>query len=557
MQIVIIGGVAGGMSAATRMRRLDESAQIIVLERSGYVSFANCGLPYHVGGVIEERSKLLLQTPQSLGARFGLDVRVGSEVVGIDRQARTVRVRAHEAAAAAGAAGAAGTQGAGGAEYDLAYDRLVLSPGARPVRPPIPGIERALSLRDVEDTDAMVAATVGAKTAVVIGGGFIGVEMAENLVHRGLKVTLVEAMPQVMTPIDIEMAHPVHEALRGSGVDLRLSSAVEMITPEGVTLAGGESVQADVVVAAIGVRPDSALAAAAGLQVGERGGIVVDEFNRTSDPVIYAVGDAVEKRDAIDGSAVLVPLANTANLQGRRVADHIAGLPGAGRPVLGTAIVGVFGLQVASVGWNEKRLRASGRAYRVIHTHPASHATYYPGAEQMSLKLLCDPETDEILGAQGVGREGVNRRIDVIATAMTGGITASGLADLELAYAPQFSSAKDPVNMLGYIADNLRSGHAENIQWHELETAMADGVTLIDVRTPGEFEAGAIPGAVNIQVDDLRDRMDEVPEGPLVVHCAVGMRGHTAARLLAQHGRRVRNLDGGYRTWIAGTSQRC
>ena len=542
MQIVIIGGVAGGMSAATRMRRLDESAQIIVLERSGYVSFANCGLPYHVGGVIEERSTLLLQTPESLGARFGIDVRVASEAVSIDREARTVRVRN------------LATAGTEGAEYDLSYDRLVLSPGARPVRPPIPGIERALSLRDIEDTDAMVAATAGAKTAVVIGGGFIGVELAENLVHRGLTVTLVEAMPQVMTSIDIEMAHPVHETLREAGVDLRLSSSVETITPEGVTLSDGESVQADVVVAAIGVRPDSSLAAAAGLEVGERGGIAVDEFHRTSDPDIYAVGDAAEKRDAVDGSSVLVPLANTANLQGRRVADHIAGLPGAARPVLGTAIVGVFGLQVASVGWNEKRLRAAGRDYKAIHTHPASHATYYPGAETMSLKLLLDPETDEILGAQGVGREGVDRRIDVIATAMTGGITASALSELELAYAPQFSSAKDPVNMLGYIADNLRSGHAENIQWHELEAAMADGATLIDVRTPGEFAAGAIPGAVNIQVDDLRDRIADVPEGPLVVHCAVGLRGHTAARLLAQHDRQVRNLDGGYRTWLAGTS---
>lgn len=560
MQIVIIGGVAGGMSAATRMRRLDENAQIVVLERSGYVSFANCGLPYHVGGVIEERSKLLLQTPQSLGARFGLDVRVDSEVVSIDREARTVRVRTLSAATEPGAAEegdaavAGSTSGAGEAEYDLPYDRLILSPGARPVRPPIPGIERALSLRDVEDTDAMVAATAGASSAVVIGGGFIGVELAENLVHRGLSVTLVESMPQVMTPLDPEMAHPVHEALRGAGVNLRLSSSVEAITAEGVTLAGSGQIGADVVIAAIGVRPDSSLAAAAGLEVGERGGIVVDEFNRTSDPLVYAVGDAAEKRDALDGTAVLVPLANTANLHGRRVADHIAGLDGTARPVLGTAIVGVFGLQVASAGWNEKRLRASGRDYRAIHTHPASHATYYPGAEQMSLKLLLDPDTDEILGAQGVGREGVDRRIDVIATAMTGGITASALADLELAYAPQFSSAKDPVNMLGYIADNMRTGHAETVQWHELEAALADGAALIDVRTPGEFAAGAIPGAVNMQVDDLRESIDEVPQGPVIVHCAVGLRGHTAARLLRQHGRQARNLDGGYRTWLAGTS---
>ena len=538
MRVIVIGGVAGGMSAATRLRRLDERAEIIVLERSGYVSFANCGLPYHVGGVIERRSALLLQTPESLRARFNLDVRVGHEVVAIDRTRKVVRVR--ELAAEV--------------ETELSYDALVLSPGARPVRPPIPGIERALSLRDIEDTDALVAATGPARTAVVIGGGFIGVEMAENLRHRGLAVGLVEATDQVMAPLDPEMAALVHDRIRERGVDLRLGVSVVAIGPQEVTLADGDRLPADVVVAAIGVRPDVALAQAAGLEIGERGGIWVDEHLRTSDPAIYAVGDAVEKVDALDASPALVPLANTANLQGRRVADIIAGQEVKDRPVLGTAIVGVFGLQVATTGWNEKRLRAAGRPYRAIHTHPASHAGYYPGAAGMSLKLLVDPRTDAILGAQGIGEAGVDKRIDVLATAITGGIAASALAGLELAYAPQFSSAKDPVNMLGYIAENLRLGTSTTIQWHELDEALSSGATLLDVRTAQEHAAGAIPGALLFPVDELRDRLDEIPGGPLIVHCAVGLRGHTAARLLAQAGREVRNLDGGYRTWAAGTA---
>ncbi len=526
------------MSAATRLRRLDEQAEIVVLEQSGYVSFANCGLPYHVGGVIEERSALLLQTPSSLGARFRLDVRVNTEATAIDRAAKTVTAR----------------DTLTGESVELPYDTLILSPGARPVRPPIPGIERALSLRTVEDTDRIVAAAGDAQTAVVIGGGFIGIEMAENLVARGMQVALVEALPQVMAPLDPEMVQPVHRALRTHGVDLRLGAAVTAIGEDSVTLADGSELPADLVIAAIGVRPHDSLAVDAGLAVHDRGGIVVDEVNRTSDPDIYAVGDAVIKRDALDGSEVAVPLANTANLQGRRVADHIALGRGEGRRVLGTAIVGVFGLQVAATGWNEKRLRAAGRPYRAIHTHPANHAGYYPGAAGMSLKLLVDPETDRILGAQGVGGNGVDKRIDVIATAMAGGILASELAELELAYAPQFGSAKDPINMLGFVAENLRDGVATSIQWHELPDAMAAGATVIDVRTPGEYAAGHIEGAVNIPVDEMRDHLDELPEGELIVHCGVGIRSHTALRLLAGYGRTALNLDGGYSTWIAGTS---
>jgi NADPH-dependent 2,4-dienoyl-CoA reductase/sulfur reductase-like enzyme/rhodanese-related sulfurtransferase len=537
-RIVIIGGVAGGMSAATRLRRLDEHARITVLERSGHVSFANCGLPYHVGGVIEERADLLLQTPESLRERFGLDVRVSHEAVRIDRDRKVVIARDLTT----------------GEHTEHPYDALVLSPGARPVRPPIPGIERALTLRDVEDTDALVAATQDALTAVVVGGGFIGVEMAENLVRRGLAVTLVETTDQVIAPLDPEMATPVHDRLREHGVDLRLGTGVATIGEDSVGLTDGSTVPADVVVAAIGVRPETSLAEAAGLEIGPAGGIAVDASLRTSDPAIWAVGDAVEKRDSLSHQAVLVPLANTANLQGRMVADLICGRPVRLREVSGTAILGVFGLQVAVTGWNEKRLRAAGRPHRVIHIHPSSHAGYYPGAETMALKLLVDPDTDAILGAQGVGVEGVDKRIDVLATAMAGGLTASDLAGLELAYSPQFGSAKDPVNMLGYLAENLADGLVRTVQWHELDARMADGAVLVDVRTPAEHAEEPIPGSLSLELDGLRDHLDDLPSAPLVVHCAVGLRGHTAARLLAQHGYDVANLDGGYRTWRAGTS---
>lgn len=538
MDVVIIGGVAGGMSAATRLRRLDERARIVVVERSGYVSFANCGLPYHVGGVIPERDSLLLQTPQSLAARFGIEVLVSHEAVEIRRDAHEVVVRDLKS----------------GTRTALHYDALVLSPGARPVRPPIPGIERALSLRDVEDTDALVAALDGARTAVVIGGGFIGVELTENLVRRGLSVALVEATDQVMAPLDPEMVQPLHARMREHGVRLELGAQVTAIEPGHVVLATGERIAADVVVAAIGVRPDTRLAEAAGLPIGARGGVLVDGHLRTGDPAIYAVGDAVEKRDALDGSEVLVPLANTANLQGRRVADIIAGREVTDRPVLGTAVVGAFGLTLAATGWNEKRLRAAGRAHRVIHTHPASHATYYPGAAGIALKLLVDPATDAILGAQGVGTDGVDKRIDVIATAMAGGLPASRLAELELAYAPQFGAAKDPVMMLGFVDENLATGTTRSVQWHELADRMAQGATLIDVRTQAEYARGHIPGALLVPVDELRQRLGELPDGDLIVHCAVGVRGHTACRILAGHGRDAANLDGGYTTWAAGTA---
>lgn len=541
MKVLVVGGVAGGMSAATRLRRLIDDAEIVVIERSGHVSFANCGLPYHVGGVIAERDTLLLQTPESLAARFDLDVRVRHEVVCIDTAGHKVEIR----------------DLADGRVYRESYDALVLSPGARPVRPPIPGIERALTLRDIDDTDRMIAAlSPGVTTATIIGGGFIGVELAENLVLRGLRVTIVEAAEQVLGPLDPEMVEPVQQRLREHGVQLLLGRTVTAIDADSVTLDDGSLVPAQVVVASIGVQPESGLARAAGLEVGVGGGIVVDEQMRTSAPDVYAVGDAVVKRDAADDSDVLVPLANTANRQGRLAADVIAGHRGADRPVRATAIVGVFGLIAATTGWNEKRLRRVGRPYRAIHTHPGAHAGYYPGATTMALKLLVDPHTDAILGAQGVGAAGVDKRIDVIATAMAGGLTACDLADLELAYAPQFGSAKDPVNMLGFVAENMRRGLVDTVQWWELADIVAAGATVIDVRTREEFAKSSLPGALNIPVDELRERADELPAGRLVVACAAGQRGNTAVRLLIQRGHEAVNLDGGYRTWSESPAAR-
>ena len=540
-RIIIIGGVAGGMSAATRLRRLIEDADIVVLERGGHVSFANCGLPYYLGGVIGDRNDLLLQSPASLGARFALDVRVHTEVTGIDRVAKTVHVRNLIT----------------GIDSVEPYDALVLSPGATPVRPPIPGGERMLTLRDIEDVDAAMAQLESApQSALVIGAGFIGLEMVENLVHRGLDVTLVELGDQVLPPLDIEMAGPVAERLRETGVDVRLGTQVTELGSDSAVLSDGSVVGADFVIASIGVRPETSLAVGAGLELGERGGIRVDDQLRTSDPSIYAIGDAVEKTDAISGEQRLVALAGLANRHGRLVADAISGKTITVRDALGTAVVGMMGLTIAATGWNEKLLRSRGREIRVFHTHPASHAGYYPGAETMSLKLIADAATDEILGAQGVGGDGVDKRIDIIATAMAGGITASELADLELAYAPQFSSAKDPVNMLGYVALNALDGLTGSIQWHELEAAIDAGATLVDVRTPAEYADGAIPGSTNVPLDDLRERFGELPAGRLIVHCKVGQRGHTAVRLLAQLGRDAVNLDGGYLTWSAGTSAR-
>ena len=534
MRIVVIGGVAGGMSAATRLRRLDANAEIIVIEKSGYVSYANCGLPYYVGGVIEEESALLLQTPASLHARFRLDVRVNTEVLAINPSKKTVAIKnldSHET-------------------HEIDYDKLILSPGASPVVPPIPGIERGMTLRTVEDVEK-IADRVSAKpaSAVVIGGGFIGVEIAENLVHRGIPTSLVEATDQVLMPLDPELATLVAKEMISQGVNLYLGSSAVNIGADSVELSNGHTVAAEIVILAIGVRPEIGLAKAAGLTIGSRNGIQVDDFNRTSNHDIYAVGDAAEKTDALDGSATLVPLANLANRHGRVVADHIAGRTIRPVKTIGTAIVKVFDLMIATTGWNEKRLKAAGRPHQSIHTHPNSHAGYYPDAKQMTLKLIFEPTTGEILGAQGVGLEGVDKRIDVIATAIRGGITAPELADLELAYAPPFGSAKDPVNMLGYIAENVISGLVHTAQWNEIEDFTSRGYELIDVRSAGEFSRGHIPGAKNISVDEIRERQSEITQKKLLVNCQVGQRGHTAALLLKEFGFNPVNLDGGYLTW--------
>ncbi len=534
MKVIIIGGVAGGMSAATRMRRLDADAEITVIEKSGHVSYANCGLPYYVGGVIEEEEALLLQTPASLHARFRLDVRIASEVTTIDPAKKTVHVLNELT----------------GEEYELNYDKLVLSPGASPVVPPIPGIERALTLRTVEDVEKIFARVEQKPaTAVVIGGGFIGVEIAENLIHKGIHTTIVEASSQLLAPLDPEMATLVAKEMKRNGVDLHLGAAASNITEISVTLNNGVEIPAELIILAIGVRPDTKLARDAGLVIGNRGGISVDEFNRTSNLDIYAVGDVAEKTDAIDGSSTLVPLANLANRHGRVVADHIAGR--ATRPVktIGTAIVKVFDLMIAATGWNEKRLASSDRKYQVIHTHPNSHAGYYPGAHQMSLKLIFDSDTGEILGAQGIGSEGVDKRIDVIATAIRGGITAPELADLELGYAPPFGSAKDAINMLGYVSENILSGLLETAQWNQIDSYLDKGFQLIDVRSPSEFAAGAIPGAKSIPVDEIRSRVSELNQKNVLVNCQVGQRGHTATMLLKELGYNAVNLDGGYLTW--------
>ncbi len=531
--VVIIGGVAGGMSAATRLRRIHESAEIIVIERGGAVSFANCGLPYHVGGVIPHRGSLVLQQPAQLKKRFNIDVHLRTEATAINRDRKTVSVTNLE----------------NGETREISYDALVLSPGSTPFRPPIPGVEDAHVLWNLDDMDRLIAAAETARSAIVVGGGFIGLELAENLVHRGIATTLVEALPQLMPTLDVEMAWPLVERARFQGLDVRLSAQVSAITESGVTLADGTTIEADMTVVAVGARPNIELAVEAGLEMGDAGGVVVDDQQRTSDPHIWAVGDVAQKKRP-DGYS-LVPLAGLANRHGRLAADSIAGRPAHAVTAFGTSIVGFFGMAAASTGYTERVLGMKGRTMRIIHTHPINHAGYYPDAVQMAMKLIVDPKTDLILGAQAVGEEGVDKRIDVIATAMAGGMTATDLIDLELSYAPQFASAKDPVNMLGYVNENRATG--ENaVQWHEVETLMAEGWRLVDVRTDAEYTRGAIPGSELITLDELRENVDSFRGEKVIVTCRVGQRGHTAASILMQHGIEVANLDGGYLTWQMG-----
>jgi NADPH-dependent 2,4-dienoyl-CoA reductase/sulfur reductase-like enzyme/rhodanese-related sulfurtransferase len=546
-RLIIVGGVAGGASAAARARRLCESCEITVFERGPHVSFANCGLPYFVGGEIVEPDDLLLQTPQSLRSRFNLDVRVSTEVMAIDHAARLVKVR----------------ELATGREYEQAYDALVLSTGAAPLRPPIPGIDRPghFTVRNIPDVENIMAwiRDCRACRAVVVGGGYIGLEMAEQLRHRGLGVTVVEAMSQVMTPLDPEMAAWLHAELKNSGVTLHLADPVaafeaprpgESARASVVVLKSGRRIEADTVVLGLGVRPETALAKSAGLELGALGGIRVNENLQTSDPAIWAVGDAIEVRDRVTGAWSLIPLAGPANRQGRIAADNIFGRPARYAGTWGTSVLRLFQLTAGCTGANEKSLRRAGIPFQALHLHPGSHAGYYPGAELIAMKVLFAPDTGRLLGAQAVGREGVDKRIDVFATALKSGMTVHDLAELELAYAPPFGSAKDPVNLAGMAAQNVLAGDVQLVQWNEISSLDAQKAVLLDVRRPDERAKGFIPGSLHIPLDEVRARMNELPrDREIIVHCLTGQRSYFACRILTQHGFRVRNLTGSYRTW--------
>lgn len=541
-KVVIVGGVAGGASAAARLRRLDERLEIVVLERGPYVSFANCGLPYYVGRTISSRDHLLVQTEEGLERRYALDVRPLHEAIEIDRARKVVKVRNLRTRRV----------------YEESYDKLILAPGAAPIVPPVPGVDLqgVFTVRTIPDVDAINRwiEISEATRAVVIGGGFIGLEMAENLRHRGLRVTLVEMLPQVLPPLDFEMAAILHHHLVEQGVDLCLADGLTAIE-EGldgliVTTQSGRKIDADLVVLAIGVRPETGLAAKAGLELGVRGTIVVDEHMRTSDPDIYAVGDAVQVIHPITGKPSFIPLAGPANRQGRIAADHICGRDSRYAGTLGTAIVKVFGMVAACTGINSAQAREEGIAFRSCIVHANDHAGYYPGAEPVTIKLLFRDPDGLLLGAQVIGRNGVDKRIDVLATAIRAGMTAFDLEELELAYAPPFGSAKDPVNMAGFVAANILRGDVEMIEWDQVASLSPAEYVILDVRNEEEFEQGHIPGSMHIPVDELRQRWRELPEGrrPVLV-CRVGMRAYVAYRLLTQLGLRPLVLAGGWETY--------
>ncbi|WP_407933939.1 CoA-disulfide reductase [Aquibacillus rhizosphaerae] len=542
-KIIIVGGVAGGATAAARLRRLDEESQIVLFERGEYVSFANCGLPYYIGETIKDRSKLLVQTVEGMSKKFNLDIRNLTEVNRIDRENKTVEAKNLQT----------------GETYKESYDALILSPGAKPTFPPIPGIKEAhniFTLRNIPDTDKIKAYVDERKPkeAVVIGGGFIGLEMAENLVDRGVNVTLVEMAKQVMAPLDYEMAAIVHRHLKDKGVNLILENGVKSFEENGkkIILSSGKEIITDMTMLSIGVKPENSLAVDAGLEIGDRGGIKVNEYLQTNDPDIFALGDAIEVKDYINGQPTMIPLAGPANRQGRIVANNVYGKKEAYKGTLGTGIAKVFDLTVATTGNNEKMLSQKGIAYKVAHVHPASHAGYYPGASPIALKLIFDEKTGEIFGAQAVGIDGVDKRIDVIATAIKGNLTVHDLTELELSYAPPFSSAKDPVNMVGYVASNMLDEDLETVQWDEMDQIIETGGMLIDVREPIEREAGFIKGSINIPLGEIRDHLEELPKDQIIyVTCQVGLRGYLATRILTSNGYKVKNLDGGWKTYSA------
>lgn len=540
-KIIIVGGVAGGATAAARLRRISEDVEVILVERGENISFANCGLPYYIGETIKERSKLLVQTVKGMSDRFNLDIRILSEVSSINPEDKTVMIKNLQT----------------GEVYEESYDKLLLSPGARPIVPPIPGLnenQSLFTLRNIPDTDKIknYVDTKNPKKAVVIGGGFIGIEMAENLVERGLKVTIIEMGNQIMAPIDYEMASILHKHLKEKGVNLILENGVASFSDQGkkVILADGTEIETDMTILSIGVRPENELAKTAALELGERGGIIVNEYLQTSNKDIFAVGDAVEVVDYISGTKAMIPLAGPANRQGRIVANNMMGKQEKYQGTLGTSIAKVFNLTVAATGNNEKTLKRLGVPYEVVHIHPSSHAGYYPGAAPIALKLVFDKETGKIYGAQAVGADGVDKRMDVIATAIKGGLIVEDLTNLELSYAPPYSSAKDPVNMAGYVATNIMEGELEHVQWHEVDKIVAEGGLLIDVREPKEREFGFIEGSINIPLNSLRNRLEELPKDQTIyVSCQVGLRGYLASRILKNTGYNVKNVDGGWKTY--------
>lgn len=540
MKVVIVGGVAGGASAAARIRRLDERAEIVVFERSGHVSYANCGLPYYIGGEIEQESALTLQTPASFRARFQIDVRVRHEVLAIDRSRKVVSVRNLET----------------GEMAEEAYDKLILSPGARPIAPDLPGIgsSRLFTLRTVEDA-ARIRRYVEQRrprTATVIGGGFIGLEMAENLARRGARVTIVEKMRQLLSPLDEDMASFVHAKFLKEGVRLALGSAVTGFEEKGKEILthmdNREAIAGDMVILAIGVAPDSHLAKEAGLELGAAGAIAVDAHMRTSDADIYAVGDAVQCKNGATGQMARIALAGPANKQGRVAADNICGIQSIYRASWGSSVVKLFDMTAAATGINERAARQAGLVYDKVVLSPANHASYYPGGKVMTMKVLYEKGSLRILGAQIVGFDGVDKRIDVLATAMQAGMRATDLKELDLAYAPPYSSAKDPVNMAGFMIENLESGKVKQFHYADLAQLPREKVTLLDTRTPAEVAAGSPEGFLHIPVDALRDRLEELDRSkPVYVMCQSGLRSYIACRILAQHGYDCYNFSGGYR----------
>ena len=547
MKIIIIGGVAGGATTAARIRRVDETAEIILLEKGKYISYANCGLPYYIGGVIEEREKLFVQTPEAFSTRFRVDVRTENEVIFIDRKKKTVTVRQSSEDT-----------------YEESYDKLLISTGASPVRPPLPGIDLPgiFTLRNVTDTDRIkeYINSHSPRKAVVVGAGFIGLEMAENLHTQGAKVSIVEMGNQVMAPIDFSMASLVHQHLMDKGVNLYLEQAVASFEREGkglkVTFKNGQSISADIVILSIGVRPETSLARAAELTIGPAGGIAVNDYLQTSDEAIYAIGDAIEYRHPITGKPWLNYLAGPANRQGRIVADNILGAKIPYEGSIGTSIAKVFDMTVASAGLPGKRLRLEGIDYMSSTIHPASHAGYYPDAMPMSIKITFDKQTGRLYGGQIVGYDGVDKRIDELALVIKHQGTVYDLMKVEQAYAPPFSSAKDPVAIAGYVAEDMITGKTNPVYWRELRDIEMENKFLLDVRTQDEFALGSLPGAVNIPLDELRDRMSELPKDRMIyTFCAVGLRGYLAYRILTQHGfDKVRNLSGGLKTYRAATA---